>query len=81
MTRSIIAVILLFLGFALNAAKNDPEYLNARRNGGELRMMVPAVGDDGNAVSNASVRVLMGMNFREKASRILPLSPDGLEKL
>ena len=49
------------------AHKKDPEYLKARRNGGELRMIVSAVDDDGNAVSNATVHVLMGMNFREKA--------------
>jgi hypothetical protein len=49
------------------AHKKDPEYLKARRNGGELRMVVSAVDDDGNAVSNAFVKVLMGMNFREKA--------------
>ena len=49
------------------AHKKDPEYLKARRNGGELRMIVSVVDDDGNAVSNATVHVLMGMNFREKA--------------
>ena len=30
-------------------------------------MIVSAVDDDGNAVSNANVKVLLGMNFREKA--------------
>ena len=49
------------------AHKKDPEYLKARRNGGELRMIVSVVDDDGNAVSNANVKVLMGMNFRENA--------------
>lgn len=49
------------------AHKKDPEYLKARRNGGELRMIVAAVDDDGNAVSNATVHVLMGMNFRERS--------------
>ena len=51
------------------AHKKDPEYLKARRNGGELRMIVSAIDDDGNAVSNVAVRALMGMNFREKACR------------
>jgi len=64
---------LMFIMIALTVAmsafahKKDPEYLKARRNGGELRMIVAAVDDDGNAVSNAIVKVLMGMNFREKA--------------
>ena len=57
----------LTIGMTAFAYKNDPEYLNAQRNGGELRMVLSATDDDGNAVSNASVKVLMGMNFREKA--------------
>ena len=60
-------MVALTVAMSAFAHKKDPEYLKARRNGGELRMMVFAVDDDGNAVSNAVVNVLMGMNFREKA--------------
>ena len=68
MKKKIAIVIMVSIGsLLLFAHKKDPEYLKARRSGGELRMIVSAVGDDGNSVSNAKVRVLMGMNFREKA--------------
>jgi hypothetical protein len=60
-------MVALTVAMSTFAHKKDPEYLKARRNGGELRMIVFAVDDDGNAVSNAVVKVLMGMNFREKA--------------
>lgn len=49
------------------AHKKDPDYLKARRDGGDLRMILSAVDDYGSAVSNASVKVLMGMNFRDNA--------------
>ena len=49
------------------ALKKDPEYLKARRNGGDTRIVLSIIGDDGQPVSNAMVRVLMGMNFRERA--------------
>ena len=68
MKRSFVVVLAtLTIGMTAFAYKNAPEYLNAQGNGGELRMVLSATDDDGNAVSNASVKVLMGMNFREKA--------------
>ena len=68
MMKSLIFMMLaLTVVMSAFAHKKDPEYLKARRSGGELRMIVSAVDDDGSAVSNASVKVLMGMNFREKA--------------
>ncbi len=63
----VFMMIVLTVVMPVSAHKKDTEYLKARRNGGELRKIVSDVDDDGNAVSNASVRVLMGMNFREKA--------------
>ena len=48
------------------ALKKDPEYLKARRNGGDTRIVLSIIGDDGQPVSHAMVRVLMGMNFRER---------------
>ncbi|MBQ6007342.1 MAG: carboxypeptidase regulatory-like domain-containing protein [Kiritimatiellae bacterium] len=62
-----VTMVALTVAMSVFAHKKGPEYLKARRNGGELRMIVSAVDDDGNAVSNASVKVLMGMNFRERA--------------
>lgn len=62
-----VTMVALMATMSVFAHKKDPEYLKARRIGGELRMIVSAADDDGNAVSNASVNVLMGMNFREKA--------------
>ena len=63
----VVMLIILAVGMTAFAYKKDPEYLKARRNGGELRMILSVTDDAGNAVSNASVKVLMGMNFREKA--------------
>ena len=62
-----VMIAALMVTMSVFAHKKDPEYLKARRNGGELRLIVSAVDDYGIAVSNASVNVLMGMNFREKA--------------
>ena len=67
MKSLVFMVVALTVTMSAFAQKKDPEYLKARRNGGELRMIVSAVDDEGNAVSNASVKVLLGMNFREKA--------------
>lgn len=67
MKNLVFMIVALTVAMTAFAHKKDPEYLKARRNGGELRMIVSAVDDDGNVVSNAAVRVLMGMNFREKA--------------
>ncbi len=68
MKKNIVLIMaLLSVDMLALAHKKAPEYLKARRNGGELRLIVSAVDDYGIAVSNASVNVLMGMNFREKA--------------
>lgn len=67
MKNLVFMIVALTVVMPIFAHKEDPEYLKARRFGGELRMIVSAVDDDGNAVSNATVRVLLGMNFREKA--------------
>ena len=67
MKNLVFVMAALIAAVSVFAYKKDPEYLNARRNGGELRMIVSAIDDDGSAVSNASVKVLMGMTFRERA--------------
>ncbi len=49
------------------AIKKDPAYRDAKINGGDTRIVLSIIGDDDRPVSNATVRVLMGMNFRERA--------------
>ena len=68
MMKNLVSVLgILTVAMACFAHKKDPDYLKARRDGGYLRMILSAVDDYGSAVSNASVKVLMGMNFRENA--------------
>lgn len=68
MKKKITVMIIASIGvLLLFAHKTDPDYLNARRNGGDTRIVLSIIDDDGQPVSNAMVRVLMGMNFRERA--------------
>ena len=68
MKKKITVMIIVSIGaLLLFAHKKDPDYLNARRNGGDARIVLSIIDDDGQPVSNAMVRVLMGMNFRERA--------------
>ena len=68
MKKKITIMIIVSIGsLLLFAHKKDSEYLKARRNGGDARIVLSIIGDDGQPVSNATVRVLMGMNFRERA--------------
>ena len=54
MKHLVFVMVVLITASSVFAYKKDPEYLNARRNGGELRMIVSAIDDDGSAVSNAN---------------------------
>ena len=67
MKRVTITIIVSVTCFLLFAHKKDPDYLKTRRNGGDTRIVLSIIGDDDRPVSNAAVRVLMGMNFRERA--------------
>ena len=68
MKKKVTIMIIVSMGsLLLFAYKKDPDYLKARRNGGDARIVLSIIGDDGQPVSNAMVRVLMGMNFRERA--------------
>ena len=68
MKNKITIVIIVSIGsLLLFAHKKAPEYLKARRDGGDARIVLSIIGDDCQPVSNATVRVLMGMNFRERA--------------
>lgn len=72
--KIIIILTFMAMGFSTFAHKKDPDYLNARRNGGKAQIILSISDDLGNAISNASIRVLMGMNFREQAYYIEGLS-------
>ena len=65
--KLVFMMVALTVVMSVFAHKKDPEYLKARRNGGDTRIVLSIIGDDGQPVSNATVRVLMGMNFRERA--------------
>ncbi len=63
-----IVMSMLMCGFvtATFAVQRDSEYLAARRHGALTRFQVHVVDDLGMNVTNADVRVFMGMNFRPK---------------
>lgn len=68
MKNAIVAVTVgMTVAISAFAHKKDPDYLKARREGGDLRMILSAADDYGNVVSSANVKVLMGMTFRERA--------------
>ena len=49
------------------AIKKDPSYRDARKNGAMAKMELRITNDMGVPIPNASVHVLMGMNFRERS--------------
>ena len=63
---SIVVLAVLLASMSSMALKKDPNYLKARRNGAKAQIKVCVVDDCGVAVSNASIKVFMGMNFRPK---------------
>jgi hypothetical protein len=66
MNKLVICIVVATASMMAMARKKAPDYLDARRNGAEAQMKICVVDDEGRAVSNASVRVFMGMNFRPK---------------
>ena len=54
-------------GISANAYKKEPEYLHAKRSGAPTKIIVSTHNDEGMPISNATIKVLMGMQFREKA--------------
>ncbi len=63
MRRMFITVGCVLVSLVACALKKDPSYRSARRNGADYRTVLRVVDDGGHAVSDAKVRVLMGMNF------------------
>lgn len=66
MKKSIVVFCIVNCIFTLFAFKKDVEYSRARKNGAEAKIHLSIVDDVGMGVSNVSVRVFMGMNFRPK---------------
>lgn len=66
MRKFLVILALAIVSINAVAHKKDPDYLNARRNGAEAQLKVRVVDNEGAIVSNANIRVFMGMNFRPK---------------
>lgn len=66
MTKHIVTTALAAISFAGYGHLKNPAYLDARRNGTETKIVLKVVDDMGDVVSNASIKVFMGMNFRPK---------------
>ena len=66
MNKLVICLVAATASMMAMARKKAPDYLDARRNGAEAQMKIYVVDDEGGAVSNTSIRVFMGMNFRPK---------------
>ena len=56
----------MFVGVLISisaaALKKEPAYRMARRNGAEAELKICVVNDEGSVVSNATVKVFMGIN-------------------
>jgi hypothetical protein len=56
----------VLISISVAALKKEPAYRMARRNGAEAELKIYVVNDEGGVVSNATIKVFMGMNFRPK---------------
>ena len=66
MKKTVIVLIIVLMSLSAAALKKAPAYLKARRNGAATQLKVCIVNDEGGMVSNATIKVFMGMNFRSK---------------
>ena len=66
MKKSVIMFAFVLVSTTAMALKKDPNYIKARREGAEVQLKVCVVNDTGEAVSNVSIKVFMGMNFRPR---------------
>ena len=64
MKKIVVVFVLIMFSIATMAFKKDPNYLRARRQGAETHINVRIVDEFGESVSNANIKVFMGMNFR-----------------
>ena len=66
MKKKVIVLAVVLVSSVAMALKKDPAYLKARRNGAEAQLKVHIINDVGEAVTDANIKVFMGMNFRPK---------------
>lgn len=66
MNKLVLISMVIMTHLTIIARGKVQPYLEARRNGADAKLKIYIVDNDDNAVSNASVRVFMGMNFRPK---------------
>lgn len=66
MKKIVILLTLTMFSTVAMALRKDPNYLRARRQGAETYVNVRIVDELGESVSNAYIKVFMGMNFRPK---------------
>ena len=57
MKRVTITIIVSVTCFLLFAHKKDPDYLKARRNGGDTRIALSIIGDDDRPVSDDTLEL------------------------
>ena len=67
MRTVIISTLWMLITVQSYAIKKDPSYRDARKNGAMAKMELRITNDMGVPIPNASVHVLMGMNFRERS--------------
>ena len=66
MKKMMLILVVSIIAPAVLALKKDPSYRQARLNGAESKIDLYVHDDEGVVVSNANVKVFMGMNFRPK---------------
>lgn len=70
MIKHIAMIAFATLSMSSYGLKEDPAYLDARRNGAETKIVLKVVDDMGVVVSNVTVDIFFGMNFRPKGHAI-----------
>ncbi len=70
MIKHIAMIVFATLSMSSYGLKKDPAYLDARRNGADAKIVLKVVDDMGVVVSNATVNIFFGMNFRPKGHAI-----------
>lgn len=70
MKKRIAMIAALMVALSSYGLLKNPAYLDARRKGAETKIILKVVDDMGVVVSNASVNIFFGMNFRPKGHAI-----------
>lgn len=67
MIKYLISAIITVWSVDLFARKADPDFERAMLKGAQARLVLRVANDEGTPVANASVHILMGMNYRLKS--------------